>query len=74
MQRDAHSSYFFTLFQHGKVAATSEESFYISGKSNLTIIIEESYEPSRLASGKEETHIHEEKWKLLQDICSKREG
>ena len=39
-----------------------------------TIIIEESYEPSILAGGKEETKIHEEKCKSLQDNCSKEEG
>ena len=74
MQRDAHISDSCALLQRDEVASTSEQKFNICENKNPTIIIEYIYEPSILASGKEETNIHEEKYTSLEDNCSKKEG
>ena len=68
MQRDVHNSDFCNFLCHG------EDRFDMSKHPNLTITIVESFEPSSLAGGKEETNIHEEKCKSLQDNCSKEKG
>ena len=64
---------FWTLLQHDEVADTSEERLNIIENQNPTITIEESYEPSSLASGKSEIKNLEEKCKLLQGICCEGE-
>ena len=58
MQRDEYNSDFCIPLYHDEVAATSEERISINENPNTTIIIEDRYEPSSLASGKVETKIH----------------
>ena len=57
VQRDAHSSDFWTLLQHDEVAYTSEERIELSENPNARITIVESYDPSSLAGGKAEIKI-----------------
>ena len=74
MQRDAHSSEFWTLLQHDEVASTSEERIELIENPNPTITIFESYEPSSIPGGKAERKIHKEKCKSHQENCRKEEG
>ena len=74
MQRDAHSSKFWTLLQHDEVAATSEERLEPTENPNPTITIVESYDPSSLAGGKAERNINKEKCKSQEENCRKEEG
>ena len=62
MQRDEHSSYFWTLLQHDEVESTSEERLELTENPNPTITIVEIY-PSSLVGGKVERKIHKEKCK-----------
>ena len=61
MQRNEHNSDLCTPLHHDEVEALSKQRIEINKNPNSTIIIEESYEPSIPAGGKEETNIPEEK-------------
>ena len=74
MQRDEHSSYFWTFLQQDEFSATSEEMLNLGENPNPTINIVDIYEPSSLAGGKAERKIHKEKCNSLQDNCRKEEG
>ena len=73
VQRDAHSSEFWTLLQHDEVSSTSEERIELTENPNPTITIVESYEPSSLVGGKVERNIPKEKCKSQQEKCRKEE-
>ena len=74
MQRDDHSSYFWTLLQHDEVSSTSEESIELNENPKPTITIVDSYEPSSITGGKEKIKIPKEKCKSHQENCRKEEG
>ena len=74
IQRDDYSSDLCTLLQNNNFSVTLEGILDINKNPNTTFIIEESYEPSSIASGKAELKNHEEKCKILQGICSEGEG
>ena len=52
MQRDEHCSFFCMPLYHDGAATTSEERLDMSENPQLTIIIEESHEPTILAGRK----------------------
>ena len=73
MQRDEHSSYFWTLLQNDEVTTTSKDCINLSKNPNTTFTIGESYYPSSLVGGKAERKIHKEKYKSQQETCRKEE-